>query len=391
MPGQCEVGRHREAAELTRFRDIVGDAFLIPPDRGDSYLRLAGHENVRVVRIDGNVVGGLLVLPAGQWFGRRRVPMVGIAAVAVAPECRAHGAATRLLTCVLEELRQTGVAISTLYPATVALYRRVGYEPAGYACDIGLPIKTIDLRDRELTVRPAEPEDEPSVRDVYNRWAAGTNGNLDRTEVFWHRAHHPRGEDAKGYLILRGKDVEGYGLVLTQTDQNRNHLRLQDAAWLSPAAMRRLLTFLADYRTIRDQLLYRAGPADPMLSILAEAHYTIENRALWMTRIVDVHQALEARGYPPGLKAELNLAVRDDILPANAGRYVLRVAEGRGTVQPGGSGAIEIDIRGLAALYTGYRGVSDLRIAELASGPEDELAVAGTVFAGPAPWMRDEF
>jgi predicted acetyltransferase len=113
-----------------------------------------------------------------------------------------------------------------------------------------------------------------------------------------------------------------------------------------------------------------------------------------MLRVVHVAKALAARGYPDGVEGELHLEVRDDVLPANQGRYMVRVAGGRGEVTPGGRGELKLDVRGLAALYAGYLAPAALRaigFLEVEGAGEAVLATAARVFAGPEPWMPDFF
>jgi len=57
-----------------------------------------------------------------------------------------------------------------------------------------------------------------------------------------------------------------------------------------------------------------------------------------MLRITDLRRAVAERGFPPGLSAEVHLAVEDPLVPGNAGRWVLRVAGGRGLVAHGPCG-----------------------------------------------------
>lgn len=392
MATTFSVGPHQSDDELEQFCTIMGEAFATPLDRCQQYVDLVGPQNIRIVRTGRTVAGGLAVLPKGQWFGGRSVPMAGIAAVAVAPQFRARGAATGLLTETLAELHAAGTPISTLYPATLALYRRVGYEVAGLHMDVTLPTQGIDVRDRTLNVRAAMSADEDRIQVVYARYAAATAGNLERTAFHWARVREVRGEPTQAYVVTRGDAIEGYAYVLAQAAaEGRYNLRVADLAALTPAAARRLLTFLADYRTVRDQVRFWSGPADPLLSHLAEAVYRTEGRTPWMLRVVDVKGALEARGYAPGLSAEVHLAVRDDVLPANGGRYVLKVGAGRGHVERGGRGAIDLDVRGLAALYTGLLTPQDIVLAGLGQGAGADLGVLASVFAGPTPWMRDEF
>jgi predicted acetyltransferase len=390
--GSVEYGPYRNEAEHVRFAQIARDSFTFPEPLVEPYFHAVGRENMRVVRRDDEVVGGLAILPMGQFFGGRSIPMGGIAVVAVAPEQRARGAATQLLREMLAELYGAGTPLSSLYPATLALYRRVGYESAGYACEATLPFKDIDLRDRGLAVRRAEERDEPEIRALYQRWAAGVPGMLDRNEFIWGRVHLLRGEATQGYVIRGTDGLEGYAFLLTQfIDFYHANVRVVDVVTITPAAARVLLTFLADFRTTRDNVLVRVGPADPLLGMLREEHYTIERRVPWMLRIVNVEEALRQRGYPRELSGELQLHVEDEDLPQNSGPWVLRVREGAATVERGGRGRLRLHTRGLAALFSGYQRAENLRIQGLADGPADELAGATALFAGPVPWMRDGF
>ena len=110
-----------------------------------------------------------------------------------------------------------------------------------------------------------------------------------------------------------------------------------------------------------------------------------------MLRIVDVRRALERRGWSPHLRGELHLDVRDELLRDNARRWVLEVSGGHAEVREGGSGAVAIDMRGLAALYAGYLPAEELHVAGLCEGSEADLARASALFAAHAPWLADLF
>ena len=166
----------------------------------------------------------------------------------------------------------------------------------------------------------------------------------------------------------------------------------QFATKVTERAGRRLLAFLGDHGGVGRNLSWRTSPTDPALLLIPEARYRMSQYQCWMTRIVEIAAALEARGYPAGLESELVLRVSDNILTANSGSFALRVADGRGTVerQAGGAG-LDIDIRALAALYTGHRSPQQLEIVGGLSGDPADLAKAEAIFAGPAPWLTEMF
>ncbi len=379
--------------EISRAREIIGTAFAMPEDEAKVWNSRMKMEDVRVLRERGEVAGVALILPMGQWFGGRPVPMAGIGAVGVAPHHRSKGAALGLMKALLEELRSDGWALSALYPATRHLYRRVGYELAGSRFRICLQLKNVDISDGGLEVRPIQPEDEATIEQVYREHARRTSGALDRTPDRWLRARQPQGETASGYLFHRGDKVEGY-VYFTQKrlkDSGFYTIHLSDLVALTPDAGRSVLSFLCSHRSLAEEAIWHGGPGGPLLTLLPEQSYTMSLHLDWMLRIVDVERALEARGYPAGVEAEAHFDVTDDTLPENNGRYVLRVSDGRGTVDEGGDGKLKIGVRGLASLYSGYLTPTELIAAGLLEADVDDAASAAALFAGPTPWLLDIF
>ncbi|MGB3759997.1 MAG: GNAT family N-acetyltransferase, partial [Rivularia sp. (in: cyanobacteria)] len=71
--------------------------FLSSPGEEESWIKLMGIENLRVIRQNQEVIGGLAVIPMAQWWGGESVAMTGIAGVGIAPEYRGGGAALSLM------------------------------------------------------------------------------------------------------------------------------------------------------------------------------------------------------------------------------------------------------------------------------------------------------
>ncbi len=110
-----------------------------------------------------------------------------------------------------------------------------------------------------------------------------------------------------------------------------------------------------------------------------------------MLRVIDVSTALEKRGYPLGMETELHLEVRDNLLPENNGKFVLAVASGRGEVTRGGKGELQLDVRGLAPLYTGLFTPLQLQLTGQMEATQIAKLSATQIFAGSQPWMPDFF
>ena len=393
MPPTFEYGVPSEPADLAALGEMIRHAFGMAPAYLDTYMRRLGRESFRCVRADGQVAGGLAVYSLGQWFGGRRVPMAGLAAVAVPPEGRGRGTARALLTATLSELHAREVALSTLYPATHTLYRSVGYEQAGNRAWRRFAPSSIGLADRTLPIRPVSPLD-PQLRVLYRTWAESQQGVLDRGEPMWQRLADPLldGADVQGYLAGPEGAPEGYVLFVQRGSAiGPMEIAVRDFVALTAGAGRRLLTLLADHRSVVKEIAWPGQLNDPVLCLIPELDMRIEKPERWHLRIVHVPAALAARGYPPELDAELHLAVRDATLPANEGRFVLRVKGGRGEVTKGGRGELALDVRGLAPLYSSYLAPAQLAAIDMLAGAPAALATAAAIFAGPEPWMADFF
>jgi predicted acetyltransferase len=282
-----------------------------------------------------------------------------------------------------------------LYPATQPLYRRVGYEVAGARYEIHVDAGALGLGDRALALRPVKPSDDAAVEACYRRFASQHHGWLDRGPYIWRRVRTPRGDTAHGFVVEGPAGMEGYvylvrglspqGAVPTQV------LKLTDLVATTPAAARRLLRFLGDHGSLAREAVWYGGADEPLLAMLREQSFQVKLSMHWMTRVLDVAQALEARGFPPGLSGALHLDVEDDLLPENTGRFVLEVEGGGARVRPGGDGHLRLHVRALAPLFTGFLTPRALQLAGMLSADDASLDTASALFAGPAPSLRDMF
>lgn len=375
--------------EIQAMDVLLEQALIFKVGSMAPWTRAIGHEHMRVVRQGGRVVAGLGVIPFGHWFGGRAVRAGGVTAVGVAPDRRGSGVGLWMLRQMLEEQRALGVPIATLYPATTAFYRRAGFERAAQRLIYELPLAAVGLRDYGLEAAPVEASQLDLLKGLYARRAASSSSFIDRPDFLWQRMLAPSDKPAYTFAALRDGAAEGYVTFVHASWGEA--LQVRDIIALTPAAGRRLLTVIADHRSILDTARLPGGPHDPLLFLLPEQRQTLFRAIDLMLRILDLPAALAARGYPPGLAAELHLEVVDELLPWNQGRFVLRVADGAGRAEPGGLGRMRLHVRDLAALYSGYYGPHELLLASEVATDAASLAAAAQIFAGPRPWLPDMF
>lgn len=370
-------------SDRDRFAAVLQASFNVPSPGPKAWIEREGLPVCRVLTRGKEMLGGLMILDMAQFFGGRSLECGGISAVGVAPEARGGGAARTLMEGAMRELFERKVPLSALYPATQTLYRKSGFEQAGARAEFKLNLRIYPVQDRELSLRrlPLEPS---AVKACYESWARHQNGALDRRSANWSRALRPRGEETELYGV--GDPLEGYLALQRLPGRRAGHqnIHLTDFIALTPRAVRRLFSFLADHRSLAEFVTWNGAPHSPMLAGLPEQHVECRMDILWMLRLVDVQAALSGRGYSPNLACEFKLAVSDELLPANARSWWVRIADGRASVEPGRSGGLKISVRALAGLYGGLFNPWQARLAGWLDWKDTELARLEGIFGAPA-------
>jgi len=375
-------------------------AFNLSEELREVWIRRSLPERKHGAFANGRLAAATHVHAFGQFFGGRSVPMGGVGDVAVAPEHRGKGLARRLMTEALGAMRGRGEVVSALFPATTTLYRSVGYELAGAA--VWHQVSPQSLRElrgpRSLETRRVEKDDDlAGIRRCYEHVAPGINGWVDRDDwrwqslwEWWHKGHHvyacesPGGE-VEAYVVYRHEPTPPGA-------RGDYALRVEQIVAATPEGLRTAWWILASSASVVDAVTFAASPEDALLLIMPEQRIAVRGQVRWMLRIVDAPAAFAARGYPPSLEIEVPLSVEDAILAGNNGSWTLRVAEGKGRLDPGDRGGPRLGIGALSSLYTGWASTATLsRAGLLEGGSATQLRALDAAFAGPTPWMMEEF
>ena len=365
----------------------------------------------------GAAAGAAMIHDLRQWWLGREVPCAGVASVKVAPEYRGGGIGRRLMTALLDETAERGYPLSALYPATMPIYRALGWELAGgkyVATGSARSLRALVAADpaavagfgpggaagagvggaagRDAEVRRAGPDDAAEIIALIGRahrsardagpltWDEGpTRQWLSRPDLYSYRA----GDD--GFAAYRWDGSGHENLIVERVHATR------------PESLRALWAVIGSHSSVARTVTALTAPNDPFWWLTTERDATISKRSMWMLRVVDGPAAIAARGFPPAVSVSVPLIVADHARPANSGRWQLTVADGKGALDPDGDGTgsaasapLTVGARGLAALYAGTP-VATLRLSGLADGgtPDGDAAL-DAAFAATA-YMVDDF
>ncbi|HYR17267.1 MAG TPA: GNAT family N-acetyltransferase, partial [Mycobacterium sp.] len=88
---------------------LCSEAFTSPPEREEPWRESKRMEDFLCAWSGEELVGTTEVMPWGQFFGGRSVPMGAVASVAVRPDQRGRGIAPRLLNRAVERMHEQGL------------------------------------------------------------------------------------------------------------------------------------------------------------------------------------------------------------------------------------------------------------------------------------------
>jgi predicted acetyltransferase len=152
-----------------------------------------------------------------------------------------------------------------------------------------------------------------------------------------------------------------------------------------------LFSYFGGYHSVGDKLTWHGPPNEPLALLLAESRSVEQTFAFpWMSRLLDVPGALEARGYPE-VDGSCVIAVDDRLFPENEGPFQIESNAGKVVVSRVDSAVRPIPVGLLSALFTGRLSADDLARLGAVDAGDPALPVLARLFAGSPPWSPDFF
>ena len=260
------------------------------------------HSAYSVTTPDGAFMSG-----GGQRYGAIHLngailPCAFIGGIGTEPEHRRGGLVREIVTAMAEEGGRRGIPVTILHPFSFAYYRRFGFERVADHRVLEFPMSALNVFERYADLSRASESDRPALARLYNAFAEGRNllpvrgddypfpvGDAPRTYISCDKSGAP-----DGYVTL---DIEKYFSVNRMVSVN---LHVREMAFLSPAALDRLLGFLRMYEGELDTVCIHDCGMMPEVELRLR-HYMHTRMTVIpdiMARINDVAAVLEAVRYP---------------------------------------------------------------------------------------------
>lgn len=382
--------RTLDPADIGRAFDIRSRSFGPLPDSArpgwEADVRTSIDERRAIGAYDGGrLVGRALIWSFRQWWGGRDLAMAGVAGVVVAPEYRGRGVGSLLMDAIIERGGELGHPLSALYPATVPVYRRRGWEVVGVQHRVTIEARLLrELRGGATVVRQAGPDDAAEmVRLQRLRYSSGgvcgareqpeaeMRKELEDTSLYSYLA--PDGFVMYGW---EGSDLVVYQLVAARAETSR-------ALW----------SVVGSGSSVAKNVHAYLAPDDPVHLLIGETASREVRQTRWMLRCLDASAALSGRGYPRAVEVDVPVVLEDAQVGANRLTGRLQVSGGSGELVEAAAhpDAVRLGANGLAALYAGTATATLSGAGLLTGGGAGELAALDAAFAGRPAYLLDYF
>ncbi|MBB5174683.1 GNAT family N-acetyltransferase [Texcoconibacillus texcoconensis] len=354
-----------------------------------------------VVEEEGQVVSKTTVIPLVTYVGGKSFNMGGVSGVATWPEHRRSGFVRELLSKSLEEMRSNGQCLSFLYPFSIPLYRKYGWE-------LFTEYETITLKRDQLPERKTFPGQikrkssvDSDIKTIYEQVAPRFHGTLKRDDEWWDRsvlkkkkgqiaAYYDDNDTIQGYIIYKVKDQH-----LTVHEWVSSHVEARNA----------LFSFLANHDSMIDTLTINAPVKENLSFSLPDPKIKRDITSYFMARIVDVENFLQQYPFATQDKVTLIFHVRDPFCSWNEGTFIVKTgdipgendvqraqskSEGAACTHPPKRG-IHTDIKYLTAMLMNAQSPLHLYDQQMINGNKKDIDTFSDVIPNNCPYLYDFF
>lgn len=252
----------------------------------------------------------------------KEVKMSGVGYVASHSNYRGQGNIAKLMSELLNDLKEQHVLISQLAPFSESFYRRFGYENTSWQKIYKIPssaMKALQSDERGSIKAGSWEELKEDIQTTYKQLLALHQvGSLVREDWWWERldAYYPN----RNYCVVYNESNEPIGYAFFT--KSETELTLDELIYTDEFALNQLMSYFKRYSESYETFVCKASLHDQLEYYFPEAReLTISIVPYMMSRIIDFRALLDVLHFQ--IDSVVLEVTNDDYAPWNVGRYRL--------------------------------------------------------------------
>ena len=319
-------------------------------------------------------------------------PVGFVTSVCTYPEYSGHGIMKRLMHQSLDHMRRRGQSLALLFPYSIPLYRKMGWEIISNKL-------TYSVKDRQIPVKATAPGyvrrvpwDNHDFQNLHAQFAATTHGCLFRNTLAWEEYWRWDEDDTMVaiYYDVNGKSG-GYMVYLIKDDV----MHIKEMIYLTEEAKEGLWEYIRAHDSMIDEVRGSSYFSDPIAFVLEDGEIRATIRPYIMGRIVDVEQFFQKYHCDPTADTVcVTFSVSDPFLPWNDRTYSVRFHKGECVVLDASAKAahchtVHLSIATLTTLLLGYKSAAKLYRMGRITANESTIQLLDDVLLHEIPYISD--
>ncbi len=316
-------------------------------------------------------------------------PIAFITSVSTYPEYSGMGLMSRLMKQSLWEMRESGQTLALLYPYSIPLYRKKGWEivsdKMSYQIrDVQLP-RSIQVPGH---VRRVSWED-ADFMNLHTRFASQTHGCLFRNHLAWDEYWRWDEDDTTVAVYYREDGTpSGYMVYLIKDDV----MHIKEMIYLDSESRKGLWKYIGAHESMVDEVVGYNYFSEPIAFSLEDSDIKETIRPYIMGRIVDLEGFLKRYRFHPGFAGTFSLEISDPILEWNRKTLTLSISGGGASLTEGSCPhQAALSIGTLTTLLLGYKHATQLADLERIQADTETLHMLDHAVIHRKPYISDYF
>lgn len=316
------------------------------------------------------------------------VPVGFVTSVSTYPEYSGKGIMSRLMKKSLVSMRAKGQSLALLYPYSIPLYRKFGWEIISNKI-------SYRIRDNQIPAKSKAPGhvrriawEDKDFKDLHTQFARQTHGCLFRNFLAWEEYWRWTVADTVVAIYYNVEDKpQGYMVYLLRDDI----MHIKEMIYLNREAQKGLWEYIHAHDSMIDEVRGNTYFNEPVAFDLDDGDIKETIRPYIMGRIVDIEAFLARYKCDPMTKnACIAFEVTDTVLDWNNGTFNILFHDGHCVqTEQKADYHVAMNIATLTTLLMGYKTAAQLYRMERIQGDVQAAQRLDDALLHETPYISD--
>lgn len=315
-------------------------------------------------------------------------PVAFVTSVCTYPEFTGRGIMKKLMFKSLSHMREKHQPFALLYPYSIPLYRRLGWEIISNK--ISYTVKTRQFPSKATApgyVRRVDYES-ADFKNLHTSFANMTHGCLFRNSLAWEE-YWRWDEDDTMVAIYYSRDDVPYGYMVYMISSDIMHVK--EMIYLNREAQLGLWEYIHAHDSMIDEVRGNNYYSEPIAFELDDSDIKETIRPYAMGRIIDIKQFFGKYAIDPDEPACIYaFDIEDELLSWNNGRFIVLFKDGHCSITSGTPDyTMKMSIATLTTMLLGYKSAEKLYSMERIETTKEAVEKLDDILFHAVPYVSD--